>query len=240
VPLLVGNCPRCGAKSVTFDVLEQAYTGTDYGWQPNFEIFAICRACNRPTIFGIAMTTDGHSRNGGPMSGEDLLQYDKSLNGLFRIEYSVSLRHESTVLPPDHLPEEIRKAFVEGATCLAVQCYNAAATMFRLCIDLATRPLLPEAGIDGVKQPNYKQRRDLGLRLQWLFDNSRLDPSLKELASCIREDGNDGAHTGNLIKEDAEDILDFTTRLLERLVTEPERLKQAEARRVGRRQKTNG
>jgi hypothetical protein len=60
---------------------------------------------------------------------------------------------------------------------------------------------------------------------------------LRELASCVREDGNDGAHAGTLSKEDAEDLLDFTCALLERLITEPKRLELAEARRNERRKK---
>jgi hypothetical protein len=185
------------------------------------------------------MTTDGHSTHEGAMSGEELMEYEKSLNRLFSIEGHVSLRDHANVRPPEFLPEEIKKTFIEGAACFSIQCYNAAATMFRLCIDLVTRPILPDSGDDTIKQPNSRQRRDLGLRLQWLFENNRLDPSLKGLASCIREDGNDGAHVGNLTKDDADDILDFTTRLLERLVTEPERLKQAESRRLARRQAKN-
>jgi hypothetical protein len=55
---------------------------------------------------------------------------------------------------------------------------------------------------------NSKQRRDLGLRLPWLFDNGLLPADLRELAHCIKEEGNDGAHAGTLAKEDAEDLLD--------------------------------
>jgi Domain of unknown function (DUF4145) len=65
-----------------------------------------------------------------------------------------------------------------------------------------------------------------------MFDNKLIAPALRELAKCIREDANDGAHIGNLSKEDAEDLLDFTRALLERLVTEPKRLEQAETRRT--------
>jgi len=61
--------------------------------------------------------------------------------------------------------------------------------------------------------------------------------SLKELAKCIREDANDGAHVGDLGKEEAEDLLDFTVAILERLYTEPKRLELAEARRKERRKK---
>jgi hypothetical protein len=45
-----------------------------------------------------------------------------------------------------HLPANIENAFSEGAGCLSIECFNAAATMFRLCVDLATRPLLPVDG----------------------------------------------------------------------------------------------
>jgi hypothetical protein len=51
-----------------------------------------------------------------------------------------------------------------------------------------------------------------------------LPEALRDLSSCVKEDGNDGAHAGTLTKEDAEDLLDFTTALLERLYTEPKQL----------------
>jgi len=92
--------------------------------------------------------------------------------------------------------------------------------------------MLPEQQVEGL---NQRTRRNLGLRLPWLFDNELLPESLKDLSTCVREDGNDGAHAGNLGKEDAEDLLDFTKILLERIFTEPERIRQAAERRVQRR-----
>jgi hypothetical protein len=71
--------------------------------------------------------------------------------------------------------------------------------------------------------------------LAWLFDNGLLPAALRELARCVREDGNDGAHAGTLSKADAEDLLDFTRAILERLITEQKRLEIAEARREERR-----
>ena len=146
----------------------------------------------------------------------------------------MSLKDQATVVPPGHVPERIADVFKEGATCLAVRCYNAAGTMFRLCVDLATRSMLPNEEVEGL---NAKVRRDLGLRLPWLFDKGLLPPALKELSSCIKEDGNDGAHAGTLKQPDAEDLLDFTTALLERMYTEPERLRLAQERRDARRGK---
>lgn len=97
--------------------------------------------------------------------------------------------------------------------------------------------MLPPEGTPGIKR---RERRDLGLRLPWLFHNRRLDPGMEPLSTCIREDGNDGAHTGTLTKEDAEDLLDFTMALLEKIYTEPERLKLAQERRDARRQPKTG
>lgn len=105
--------------------------------------------------------------------------------------------------------------------------------MYRLCVDLASRQLLPaESDPDS---PPARVRRSLGLRLEWLFKNKIVDASLEDLSHCIKEDGNDGAHEGNLTKADLEDLQDFTFAFLTRFYTEPERLRQAMARRAGRR-----
>ena len=68
-----------------------------------------------------------------------------------------------------------------------------------------------------------------------MFDHKILPVELRELAMCIREDGNDGAHAGTITKADADDLVDFTIALLERLVTEPKRLELAKERRDARR-----
>jgi hypothetical protein len=104
--------------------------------------------------------------------------------------------------------------------------------MFRLCVDLATRIWLEKSSDE--KKP--KAHELLGRRLAWMFDNKILPSELRELATCIKEDGNDGAHVGNLTKADADDSVDFTIRLLDRLISEPERLKLAKARQVKRRE----
>jgi integrase len=98
---------------------------------------------------------------------------------------------------------------------------------------LATKGMLPSD--DDTQGLTWKVRRDLGLRLPWLFNAGLVPESLRELSTCIKEDGNDGAHAGSLTSDDANDLLDFTSMLLERLYTEPERLRQASQRRSERR-----
>ena len=161
------------------------------------------------------------------------MNIEVAANGFVNIEGHISLKDTASMPPPKHLPESVGAIYREGATCLAVKCYNAAGTMFRLCIDLSTRELLPRKHAEGL---NARTRRDLGLRLPWLLKSGLLPQSLQHLSSCVREDGNDGAHAGTLTAEDAHDLAEFSYVLLERLYTEPEKLRLAEARREKRRQ----
>ncbi|MBO9519771.1 MAG: DUF4145 domain-containing protein [Porphyrobacter sp.] len=137
--------------------------------------------------------------------------------------------------PPEHVPNDIAKIYREGAVCASVECYNASATMFRLCVDLVTKPLLPEQGETSVDQPNGHQRRNLKPRIEWLLEQGKLPRELSELLDNLREDGNDGAHEGTLGAADVDDIADFTNLLLQRLYTDPARLKLATERRGQRR-----
>jgi hypothetical protein len=229
--LLETNCPRCGTKQMTFDVTAEVLIEVVYDWQRRYEAFAICRRCRTPTIFVL------HQSEANPFVREQLrlhgiLGKQGSLNEWFKVEGYVSLKDEEPVQPPDCLPGPVAAAFAEGAKCLAIDCFNAAGTMFRLAIDLATRPMLPP---DTDTSISRKERRDLGLRLPWLFKSGRLPLALQELSVAVREDGNDGAHQGTLTEDDAQDLLDFATLLLERIFTEPERLRLAAARRLDRR-----
>lgn len=226
---LVADCSRCGSCKITFDLTQENLIRVEYQWKYWYEVFCVCRNCQRSSIFVLAQDANSDK---GIVHENGLVKLKGSVNRLMRIEGLISKKDEASVRPPEHLPVQIEVAFREGATCLAVGCYNAAGTMFRLCVDLATRTLIPEGEVEGL---NPRVRRDLGLRLPWLFTNDLLPAVLHDLSTCIKDDGNDGAHAGTLGKEDAEDMLDFTTSLLERLYTEPENLSLAQIRRETRR-----
>jgi len=230
--LLVADCPRCGSKEMTFAILSVNKIQNNHGadWQDSYEAFSVCRRCLRATTFLIWLTS--YPVRDSFISGENWKK-DISINQYFSIEGFVSQKDIQSILPPDHLPEEVKGVFQEAVTCYTLGCYNASSTMLRLALDLATRPFLPDDNSTiGIKR---RERRDLGPRLGWLFDNNILPSSLRELASCVREDGNDAAHSGTITKADAEDLVDFSIALLERMYTEPARVRLAELRRVERR-----
>ncbi|NEH81849.1 DUF4145 domain-containing protein [Rhizobium leguminosarum] len=227
--LLSDDCPRCGTRKVTFDVSAQKSRGiVRAGWIEVFEVFAVCRHCHKSTIFVIENKEYDKAelwRNDGVSS------YKGFLNDSFKVNAYINIKDQNKDPPPEHVPGQISEVFSEGATCVSVECWNAAGAMFRLVVDLATKALLPPDG----QEPNAKIRRSLGLRLEWLFANNKLPVDLQELADCIKEDGNDGAHVGTLTKNDALDLRDFTYSLLERLYAAPKRIELAAERRRGRR-----
>lgn len=159
---LVEECPRCGAKHMTFDVRHALPTSIQYSWQYWYELFCVCRHCLRSTTF-VVNQKRSEDKDLFASGGKALVGFEAALNDYLKVQGYVSLRDKVTHAPPEHIPLSIRDAFREGATCLAVQCWNAAATMFRMCVDLATRPMIPAGETDG---PNPKTRRDLGLRLR--------------------------------------------------------------------------
>jgi hypothetical protein len=228
--LIVADCPRCRSKKITFDVLSMVHVRTEFDWLLTYEGFSVCRNCSRPTIFLIRVSNyefaKGEFGNKPERFPSSLMPFVDAINRY------ISLRDMGVHKAPDHCPSDVAGAFNEASTCLAVECWNAAAAMFRKSLDLATRPMLPAADENGL---NRRIRRDLGLRLPWLFEQKILPTDLRELSSCIREDGNNGAHAGDLNKIDAEDLMDFTEALLERIFTEPERLRIAQQRRAERR-----
>lgn len=225
---LVANCPRCGAKHITFKLQAQTQVAFQYDWQRIYEAFCICKNCHQATIFVLAQSEpqfEGEMRKG-------LSNLTSTVNNYVRVETYISLKNTASSPPPEFLPPEIEKAFREGAACFSIGCFNAAATMFRLCLDLATKAMLPQ---EETERLNARKRRDLGFRLPWLFEQGKLPEGLHDLSVCIKQDGNDGAHDGCLTEHDAHDILDFTFLLLERLYTEPKRIEQARERQLARR-----
>ena len=226
---LVADCPRCGAKKITFDLTQEHFVQKRYDWQNWYEAFCICRNCKRSTTFVLSQKLNSDHRI---VHEKGLSKLVRAVNQYMDIEGHLSLKDMAAIDAPEFVPEDLARAFREGAKCYAVGCYNAAATMFRLCLDMATRNMLPQSDQLGL---NAQTRRNLGLRLPWLFNAGILPEALRDLSSAVKEDGNDGAHEGTLSKQDTEDLLDFTVALLERLYTEPERLRLAKARRDSRR-----
>jgi hypothetical protein len=66
-----------------------------------------------------------------------------SLNNYFNVEAYICIKDMGVIDAPGHVPDVIANAFHGGATGVVTNCPNAAGAMFRLVIDLTTRPMLP-------------------------------------------------------------------------------------------------
>jgi hypothetical protein len=217
---------------MTFDVPSSHYIGRgEVEWVRNYEAFSICRECKGGTIFIIKLKSYAFRDLVGKA---EYWSGNAHHNDAFEVAGFISLKDRVTNEPPAHMPDDIAQVYREGATCASVECFNAAATMFRLCVDIATKPLLPEEAA-GDPQPTKHERRNLKPRIEWLLKHQRLPVELGDLLENLREDGNDGAHAGTLSQADADDVADFTHLLLQRLYTDPARLTLARERRETRR-----
>jgi hypothetical protein len=223
---LIADCPRCGANMITFDLAQAIIIEQQNIRQNWYEAFCVCRQCLRSTVFILSQAEYGYDY----VQKTGLVNIPGSVNRFIDIKGFISIKDAVKIKSPDHLPDDISELFREGATCIALDCNNAACGMFLQCIDKATIDLLPEGDALGL---DHKTRHKLDLRLSWLFDNNYLPKALQDLSKCVKDDY-DNSHAGLLSFADAEDLLDFTCMLLERLYTEPERLKIAQQRRESR------
>ncbi|QCR38018.1 DUF4145 domain-containing protein [Nissabacter sp. SGAir0207] len=223
---LVSDCQRCNAKNITFTI----FGGTpfkdeiDPDLRPTAEIVGMCKACYKSSIFEVSRREQFYSP-----AAVEWRTADYNVSSACKVIGVITPADLAITPSPKHLPSHIEAAFNEGSKCLSIHCYNAAATMFRLCLDFATKGLLPDGD-----EPSAKVRRSLGLRMEWLFDKNIVPSALRDLAECVKNDGNDGAHEGILDQASALDLEDFTRIFLERIYTEPARTKEAMNRRAAR------
>lgn len=225
--MFVADCPRCGHLKTTFDILAATYVRTRE-YRVEYECFLRCRSCGKPSNGLLRGLT---SSDASPAS-EDGNYVDR----LYSLEEWV-FKIPNSRPSPEYVNPEVSRIFKEGSDCLAIGAFDAAGTMFRKVLDAATREKTPEPDSDeAVKPASWKVYKDLRLRLDWLFENNKLDRSLEELSSCIHQDGNDAAHdlTG-IGKEEAEDLSDFADQVLRVIYTIPGQILENQLRRAKRR-----
>ena len=213
MPTLVANCPRCGAKIHTFDIHSINPISADEG-----EAFSVCRCCNQGVIFIVSARNRGRNlRDVGALI--ELVRSNNNLNDEYFVVRHIDISDTNSAAPPEHLPKQINDVFMEAARCHSIGCWNAAGAMFRASVDIATKDILPTKG------PKEIHRKYLARRLEWLFHEKKIPENLRELSTCIREDGNDAVHDASLTEADANDLLEFADALLTSIYTQPEQIK---------------
>ena len=221
--MLVHNCPRCGTKKITFDVLNASGAKKKYELE-TYEAFCRCRSCSGSSIFLVTIRYDA------PYRMDDVVNKHFNLHDILHDIELVNIFPGTSAIPK-HIPSAIEIPFHEALSCQAIQTYNAAGCMFRTTVDLVTKKMLE--GLQG-KNPPKNVKVNLARRIKYLSDEKLLSQNLEELSTNIRLDGNDAAHEANLKKDDVEAMNDFTTLLLEEIYTNPKKIELAKESRKKR------
>jgi hypothetical protein len=122
------------------------------------------------------------------------------------------------------IPPGVRDDYVEALRCRSVQAYKATVVMCRRSLQSSCKNLSAE----GSKL--IQQIDDLAAK-------GTITAALKDMAHDIRKLGNEGAHPdqdglGDVIKDDADDIIEFTRQYFEHVYVMPAKSAAFKKRRV--------
>lgn len=232
---LVSNCTFCNSNKIRFDNL--GFNKID---ETTWHCFLVCSHCNKPTVFRLARRHDANYTLRSILNECNELKQIKNINLLdgFVLIGKIIPPNDSLRACPNHVPEKIKIAFDEASICYSNACYIACASMLRLCLDITTKELLQEfitSNTDENQKPKNAEMDKLYNRINFLIDKFLIPSDLRDFAHQIRLDGNDAAHDGSTAQVEAEDLMDFSILLLERIFTNKAQLKLAQDRRVARR-----
>jgi hypothetical protein len=180
---LVQDCPHCGARNTTFDVHGSRHHDRN---TLLFNVFASCPVCDGPVAAIIECST----------STSDPAKTSDNLNKSSRFKIRSTFPVRSAAKAPEHVPDGVARAVVEGGENLADGRYTSAVAMFRRAIDIATRAFSTEVTA-------WKLEK----RIDKFSDEGLLTKDMRIWAHKIRLEGNEAIH------EDAEPTAEQATEL---------------------------
>jgi len=187
---LVRDCPHCGAEKVAMRPIGQAPVG------PNKTTAAFsCNRCNEVLCVSFMHPPKGAGWITSTNTG-DFDAVARASNSTVICEYP----EKEALEAPESISDAVRRAFVQGLDNARRGHTDAAASMFRKAIDVATRELDPSTA-----------GKLLAARINLLASNGKLTEDLKDWAHLIRLDGNQGAHDDEeLTHAEIDQLKDFT------------------------------
>lgn len=168
--------------------------------------FFLCNGCHGPlsVAFQFAISTADPQRQMG-----DLRQVAHSL---------IFFPNAAQSFIPQHLPGGVARAFEQADVSILQNSWDAAGAMDRRALELATADKAPEQR----DQTLYK-------RIEFLANEGRITPSLKDWAHNLRVVGNNAVHDEDgLTEDDARQAHELTRFILTYLYTLPEQVRLAQ------------
>ena len=188
----------------------------------------MCPHCNTKCSFGGIGTGDSFTLYcRGCKKGVYFYFPDHDFSeGTFRVDSKfVADFYPRTLFASDPaIPEEIADDFKEANKCFAVEAKKATVTMCRRVLQNAC----VSKGVD--------PKKDLFNQIDELESKRIINPSMKDVAHTIRMIGNWGAHPQNdplkdVTKDDASEIVKFTSEFLAEVFVRPARLLALKAKK---------
>ena len=197
-----------------------------YGWMGVWEAFCVCRRCHLATIFVLEQKSNAHPE----IQDMGLAGLQEAANDHVRIHSYINVTNFRKTLPLSTFQTLSRLHFKKERR------------VWRSVVSMRRRPCFdcpwtsqPRGCSPAKPWRTWTIRPGIsGRRLTWLFDNKKLPDALRELSSVVKDEGNTGAHDGTIDEASAEDLIDFTEKLLTHLYTEPEKIRLAQERRKQR------
>lgn len=211
----VRDCVRCGVKKVQHFVV-----GNNRIRYRHWEVAGACAHCSSISIYDWISPNDNIGIN----------SYENSLEQSDATLAEMPIRIATTAMElSEHIPERIAGLFREANECRQMTWYEAAGSMYRKTLDVATKYIYSH----DPRLVDKKPADALRVRIKSLGEMKILDNDIVELADIVALDGNDATHDIDpYTREEAEALEDLTLDLLERLFVRPARIAAVKAKQI--------
>lgn len=205
-----------------FDVNVRVNRLSNSGQPDRFSLSTDCPHCHRPSVF--LMVTEAYHED--PHSGQTQLVAALQCQGCQKYVLAVVVRQDGPWVcrefyplgtPNDsvepEVPDDIRLDFQEALRCRFVNAYNATVEMCRRAVETSCEQL-------GADPSSVLEKK-----IDWLFDQGKINAPLRDTAHTIRLGGNRGAHPPKrMTKEEADAVIEFTRHYFYTVYVIPKRL----------------
>lgn len=202
---LIRDCPHCRAGHTGFTFLATRH-------QPGVHQATSIFTCNRcGEAYAITFRTGGVKPD---WVGDGAGDFDQTLRTVTGTSTVKEYPRVQTFAAPEHVSASVARCLIQASDAAARKHHDAAGSMYRKAIDLATKEL--DVQLAGKK---------LAARIEALHTAGKLTTDLKDWAHQVRLDGNDAAHDEEeLTADDIKALASFSELFLTYTFTLPRRI----------------
>ena len=195
MPSFPHDCPHCGTKQASFQILSEFHSPLSKG---RIYAFVICgiNTCQKAAtaVFQVHLTTHGYSGS----SNELVSGFSQYPSKFLFVDFYPK---PETPEIPEHLPENVNTYYLEAVNNVKSS-PNAAGMMFRKTLDTGLKKIDPGA------------KGNLLDRIKSAAETGKITQDMADWADRIRLDGNDAAHEEDPFTPQQAEELHLFTRLV--------------------------